>query len=425
MRKLIYSLGIIVVVAAGIWLFASGTFDGETKEYHAGNQGEIQVSESDEKEVPPIEENQGQAGNEGDGEDDMNLDEKIGQMIFSGVDGTEIAADTQSIISNYHVGGIILFGDNIESAPQTTSFLNDLKAGNETNTYPLLLGVDEEGGSVTRMADDVESLPKSQAIGDLDDADLSYQVGTLLGEQMKELGFNLDFAPVMDVNSNPDNPVIGDRSFGDNPDIVSKLGIQTMKGIQDQNIISVMKHFPGHGDTGTDSHLELPEVDKSYEDIKDLELIPFQNAIENGADVGMIAHILLPQIDPDYPSSMSEEVITGILRENLDFNGVVITDDLTMGAIMENHDIGEAALKSVKAGSDLMLIAHGYDNVANVFDTLKEAVENGELSEEQIDDSVERIKTLKEKYNITDKPTDKPNVEKINDKVEAVLEKVR
>src|SRR5699024_7365807 len=171
-------------------------------------------------------------------------------------------------------------------------------------------------------------------------------------------------------------------SFGDNPDIVSKLGIQTMKGIQSQHVIPVIKHFPGHGDTDTDSHLELPEVDKNYDELADLELIPFKNAIEDGADVSMIAHILLPKIDPDYPSSMSKEVITNILREDLDFDGVVITDDLTMGAITDNYDIGKAALQSVQAGSDLMLVAHDYENVANVFNTLKEAVQNGELPEE-------------------------------------------
>lgn len=356
---------------------------------------------------------------------DMNVDEKIGQLIFSGVNGTEITDDTEEMISNYHIGGIILFGDNIESASQTTQFLNDIKAANISNPYPLLLGVDEEGGEVTRMPDDVTSLPTNKAIGKLEDSDFSYKVGTLLGKQMNELGFNLDFSPVMDVNSNPDNPVIGNRSFGDNSEIVSKLGIQTMKGIQSQHIISVMKHFPGHGDTGVDSHLELPTVDKSYEELTELELIPFQNALENGADVTMIAHILMSEIDSDYPASMSKTVITDILRKKLNFDGVVITDDLTMQAITNHYDIGEAALQSVQAGSDLMLVAHEYDNVANVFNTLKEAVESGELSEKRIDESVKRIQALKEKYDVSDEATEQPNFKKINKKVEDVLKKVR
>jgi len=359
------------------------------------------------------------------GQVDMNLDEKIGQMIFSGVDGTEMTADTEEMISTYHVGGIILFANNIDSPSQTVTFLNDIKDANPSNSSPLLLGVDEEGGRVTRMPDDVTSLPNSRSIGNLNDPDLSYEVGTILGKQMNEMGFNLDFAPVLDVNSNPDNPVIGNRSFGDNLEIVSRLGIETMKGIQDEQIISVIKHFPGHGDTGVDSHLELPKVNKSYDELKELELVPFQNAIDNGADVTMIAHILMPKIDPDYPASMSGEVITNMLREDAGFDGVVITDDLTMQAITDHYDIGQAALQSVKAGSDLMLVAHEYDNVENVFRTLKEAVENGELSEERIDESVRRIQDLKEKYHVTDEATEKPDFSGINEEVESVLEKVR
>lgn len=381
-------------------------------------------AEKTDKDETANKENEAGTEDGGDNEDSMNLDEKIGQMIFSGVNGTEMNDDTKNIIENDHVGGIILFGDNIESAGQTVDFLNDIKDANEKNPSPLLTGVDEEGGSVTRVPDDVTSLPTNQAIGELDDPDLSYDVGSVLGEQMKALGFNLDFAPVMDVNSNPDNPVIGDRSFGDDPDTVSKLGVQTMKGIQSKDIISVMKHFPGHGDTGVDSHLELPKVDKGRDDLRNLELIPFQKAIENGADVSLIAHILLPQIDADNPASMSQKVITDMLRDDLGFDGVVVTDDLTMEAITDNYDIGEAALQSVKAGGDLMLVAHDYDSVQKVFDTLKEAVENGELSEERIDESVERIQNLKDKYDVKDESIEEPDLQTINQEAEEILDQV-
>lgn len=418
MRKIISSL-IIVAIVVGAYLYFKDASQDDTKEHHTENQTDRPESENKA-------DNEDEDGkNEEDGKDDedgMNLDEKIGQMIFSGVNGTEMNADTRNIIEDYHVGGVILFGDNIESAPQTVEFLNDIKTANEENPSPLITGVDEEGGSVTRMPDDVTSLPTNQAMGNLNDPDQSFEEGGILGEQMKELGFNLDFAPVMDVNSNPDNPVIGDRSFGDNPEIVSKLGVQTMKGIQSQDIISVMKHFPGHGDTGVDSHLELPEVDKSRDDLENLELVPFQNAIENGADVSLIAHILLPQIDDDHPASMSKEVITNILRDELDFDGVVITDDLNMEAITDHYDIGEAALQSVKAGGDLMLVAHDYDLTRKVFNTLKEAVENGKLSEKRIDESVGRIKQLKEKYDVTDAPTAEPNFQEINQDVEGILD---
>ncbi|WP_449354706.1 beta-N-acetylhexosaminidase [Virgibacillus natechei] len=357
------------------------------------------------------------------GDDGMNLDEKIGQMIFSGVDGTKMTTEIKNTIQKYHVGGIILYGNNINSQTQTVNFLNGMKAANADNPYPLLLGVDEEGGRVTRMPDGVKSLPSSRSIGELNDKDVSFKVGTILGEQMKALGFNMDFAPVLDVNSNPDNPVIGDRSFGDNLDIVTRLGIQTMKGIQSEGIISVIKHFPGHGDTSKDSHLQLPKVDKSYKELSKLELIPFKRAISEGADVSMVAHILLPKIDANDPASMSKEVITGTLREDFNFDGVVMTDDLTMEAITDHYHVAQAAVQAVKAGADSLLVGHNPDLIATVFDKLKAAVENGEISEERINESVKRITHLKEKYQLSDEKTPSLNVRSINGEVETIREK--
>ncbi|MFD1336628.1 beta-N-acetylhexosaminidase [Oceanobacillus iheyensis] len=356
--------------------------------------------------------------------DAMSLDEKIGQLIVGGIDGTEINTDTKDMIENYHVGGVILFADNIESKAQTVNLMNDIKQVNENNSHPLLLGVDEEGGSVTRMPDEITSLPPSGSIGKEQDEELAFEVGTLLGQQMRGLGFNLDFAPVLDVNSNPDNPVIGDRSFGDSPDIVTDMGIQSMKGIQSEGIISVVKHFPGHGDTSEDSHLKLPKVDKSIEELSEVELVPFEKAISKGADVVMTAHILLPQIDTEYPASMSEKIITGLLREDMGFAGVVISDDLTMGAITENIRIEEAAIQSVKAGSDMVLIAHHPDVVVSVHKKLKAAVQNGVISEARIDESVERIIQLKRKYKLSNEETPQIDFQRINEKVEEILDQV-
>ena len=177
-----------------------------------------------------------------------------------------------------------------------------------------------------------------------------------------------------------------------------------------------MKHFPGHGDTSVDSHLELPTVNKSLAELEELELIPFQAAVENGADVVMAAHILLPKIDPDYPSSMSKVVLTDMLRKQLGFNGVIITDDMTMGAIADNYSIAQAAVQSVKAGSDIILVAHGESNIAATIDALKAAVESGEIKEERINESVARIIRLKQKYNLEDSVVPSVNVEGLNRK---------
>lgn len=234
-------------------------------------------------------------------------------------------------------------------------------------------------------------------------------------------GFNMDFAPVLDINSNPKNPVIGDRAFGSELEIVRDLGIETMKGIQSGGIISVIKHFPGHGDTSVDSHIGLPTVEHDIERLNSLELVPFRDAIKDGADTVMVAHILLSKIDPDYPSSLSKTVITGILREKLGFKGVVISDDMTMGAIVENYEIGNAAIKAINAGSDIVLVAHGYDNSLAVINSIKEAVTNGIISEERLNESVYRILSLKQKYNITDDIKDSIDIEGINNSIQEIL----
>ncbi|ALC87557.1 beta-hexosaminidase [Bacillus sp. FJAT-22090] len=351
---------------------------------------------------------------------EMSLEEKVGQMIFAGIDGTSLSKESRLLISNDKVGGIILFKDNLKDVNQSISLLNELKGENEKNKFPIFLGVDQEGGRVSRLPELIQ-LPTNQEIGRLNDSSLSYNIGNLLGKELNAFGFNLDFAPVLDINSNPKNPVIGDRSFGNNARIVSTLGIQTMKGIQHQRVIPVVKHFPGHGDTAVDSHKELPIIQKSLEELQALELIPFNDAIKNGADVVMVGHILMPKIDPTYPSSMSYVLITNILREKLKFEGVVITDDMTMGAILDNYKIGEAAVEAVKAGNDIVLIAHDYVNIKEAIDSILLAVNEGQISEERINASVERILLLKEKYKLSNERVDRVNIEELNQTIEQIL----
>lgn len=350
----------------------------------------------------------------------MSLEDKIGQMILAGVSGTTMDANAKQLISQLHVGGIIFYKYNFDTPAQTVQLVNQLKAKN-SSSLPLLLGVDQEGGRVTRLPGGLVNFPPNKQIGQVNNPDFSYKVGTLLGHEVKEFGLNLDFGPVLDINSNPTNPVIGDRSFGNNPKIVSRLGIQTMKGIQSQNVIPTIKHFPGHGDTSVDSHLELPVVNKSLKELKELELIPFERAIDQGADVVMVAHILLPELDKNNPASMSKAVMTDLLRKQLSFTGVIITDDMTMGAITEHFDIGKAAVESVKAGCDIILVGHGYNNVEKIISSLKAAVQNGEISEQRLNESIERIIQLKRKYNINDTKVENPNINEINNSINSLL----
>lgn len=352
----------------------------------------------------------------------MSLDEKLGQMIFAGVSGTGPNKEEERLIHHYKVGGIIFNGENMTSPNQTVAYINYLKAEN-TNNFPLFFGIDQEGGRIAKLPGDLMDIPSNLEIGEMNSPLFSYELGSVLGNLVSSYGFNVNFAPVLDINSNPENPVIGDRSYSSNPELVSKLGIQTMKGIQSENIIPTIKHFPGHGDTSVDSHKELPMVNKPLSELEELELIPFKQAIDEGAEMVMIAHILLPQMDPVYPSSMSKVIITNLLRKQLGFGGVVITDDMTMDAITDNFEIGKAALMSVKAGSDIIMVAHDYDKIVKVISELKTAVERGEISEDRINESVTRILMLKEKYGLEDTFHEKVNIGELNQRIESVINK--
>lgn len=355
--------------------------------------------------------------------DSMSLEEKVGQMIFGGIEGVELSEKSREMIREDKVGGIIFFKDNLVNANQIVTLLNSIKAENMQQQYPLFLGIDQEGGRVTRIPE-LNNLPTNKQIGKKDNPALAFQLGELLGKQLNAFGFNLDFAPVLDVDSNPNNPVIGDRSFGSDPKLVSELGISTMKGLQSENVISVIKHFPGHGDTEVDSHIELPIVSKNMKELQALEFIPFQNALKSGADVVMIGHILLPEIDANKPSSISNVVITKILREQLKYEGVVMTDDMTMKAILDNYEIGEAAVEAVKAGNDIVLIAHDYEKVQRAIQAILEAVQNEEIKVEQIDRSVERILQLKEKYQLSNDQLSSINVNELNNLAEELTNNI-
>lgn len=350
----------------------------------------------------------------------MTLDEKIGQLIIGGITGTTLTDQTKKLIHTYKLGGFILFSANLEEPNQSLNLLNDLKNENEQNNIPLLLSVDQEGGTVTRLPN-LYKLQTNEEIGLKNDKEFARKTGEVLGRQVKAFGFQVNFAPVIDVNNNPNNRVIGERSFGSNPELVGELGVETMQGMQAEQVIPVIKHFPGHGDTHIDSHEELPVIDKSMEELKDVELVPFKEAIDAGADVVMTAHIMLPQIG-DAPATLSNEIITGILREEFHFDGVVITDDVTMDAILNDYEIGEAAVHAIKAGVDIVLVAHQYENVTAVFEQIKAAVLAGEITESRLEESVKRILLLKEEYEIEDKVIEEINVDVLNEEIVELYE---
>lgn len=377
------------------------------------NEDPLEKDEEPEEEIDPIlEQIEG-----------MSLEEKVGQLVTIGIEGYTMDETAMRIIKEYHVGGIILFGRNVKNPTQLLQLINSLKEENSKKDIPLFISVDEEGGKVSRVPSELIKIPTSREIGKRNNRNFSYEIGNVLGTIVKAFGFNINFAPVLDIDSNPRNPVIGDRSYGPDEKIVSEVGIEVMRGLQASGVIPVVKHFPGHGDTSVDSHISLPAINKDLDSLMEFELIPFKEAIDNGADAVMIAHILFNKVDSENPSTLSKVIITDILRKKLEFDGVIFTDDLTMGAIMENYDIGEAAIKSIMAGSDILLVCHGYENSIRVLDELMKAVEDGRISEERIDESVYRVLKLKEKYKLNDNPIDSIDIKKINDEIRAVLSK--
>ena len=328
----------------------------------------------------------------------MTLDEKIGQMIITGFNGSEYNDDMDRLINEYKVGGVILFARNIEDSNQMIDLTRALQENN--NNLPLFISIDEEGGRVSRLPDDVEKFPSAFTIGLINDQQIAYENGKEIGYTLKRLGINLDYAPVLDIYSNENNTVIGDRAFSTEESIVSTMGIATMEGIEDSDIIPVVKHFPGHGDTEVDSHYGLPIVYKTLEELRNFEFIPFVKAIESGCDVIMVSHIILNEVDSSNPASLSKIVISDLLRKDLEFDKVVITDDMSMGAITSIMSIEEACIKSIEAGCDILLLGNAYEEIEQVINSIKLKIYNGEISEEQINKSVKRILELKKKYNM-------------------------
>ena len=365
----------------------------------------------------------------------MSTEQKVSQLLVAGIEGTQLGQDAVQAVQDYQVGGVILFGRNVESAWQLAELTNGLKDLNGDYT-PLFLCVDQEGGRVDRMPPEVERTPSAWSVGQtLDTEGVGAAYGALLAEECAAFGFNMDFAPSLDIWSNPDNTVIGDRAFGNDWEWTAFFGMSAVESMEEQGgVIPVVKHFPGHGDTSVDSHVALPVVDKSLEELWQSELVPFNMTLNQedyfGAQAGpsapavMVAHILLSQVDPDYPASLSHRVVTGLLREEMGFDGVVCTDDLTMGAVSNTYGMGEAAVLAVEAGCDLLLVCHGADNLTEARDALLEAADSGRISPERLDESVKRILSLKAGYGLTNDPVDTPDVDALNARIGALTEQI-
>lgn len=306
---------------------------------------------------------------------------------------TTLTDDMKAALVDYPAGGFAIFNQNIKSTSQLKQLIMDLKAS--SGIMPLI-AIDEEGGRVSRLANNPEfgldNVGPMQEIGDTGDTRNAYNAAAYIAGYLSDYGFNLDFAPVADINTNPENIVIGSRAFGTTPELVSSMVSAYLEGLHSQNILGTIKHFPGHGDTVNDTHSGYVAVTKTWLELLELELIPF---IENFAntDLIMTAHITMKNVtSDDLPATLSKAVLTGKLRDELGYDGLIITDSMEMGAIIKNYTNGEAAVKAIEAGVDIVLLAYDY---CEAFDAVIKAVEDGRIPESRINESLRRILTVK------------------------------
>lgn len=323
------------------------------------------------------------------------LREKIGQMVMVGCRDQCLSREEQLILGEYQFGGFILFRRNCSSARQIRMLCGEL--WESAAEAPPLIAIDEEGGRVHRLPPPFTHFPAAAAIGACGDAALAYRAGKACAVELALVGINLNFAPVLDVDSNPANPIIGDRAFGTDPQTVITAALPWSCGLREAGVIPCAKHFPGHGDTDTDSHFECPVVRKSWDDLHRIELAPFAAACDAGIEALMTAHVQFPALDANHVATLSEPIVTGLLRHQLGYDGVVFSDDMAMKAVSDRYDSGEAALLALSAGVDVMLFCHDLEQATQAVETLCAAAEREPALRANVEASCRRIGALKQR----------------------------
>ncbi|CRG86080.1 beta-N-acetylhexosaminidase [Talaromyces islandicus] len=356
------------------------------------------------------------------------LRKKVGQLFAAGFHGLTPDTAIKTLIRDYGLGAIVLFRRNVQDAAQLHALTSSLQqeAKNAGHEYPLLIGIDQENGLVTRITPPmVPQQPGLMALGATgSDSHFAYEVGKATGETLDFFGINMNYAPVCDINSEPLNPVIGVRSAGDNPNFVSRVASATAHGLREGGVVPTVKHFPGHGDTAVDSHYGLPVITKTRSELEKCELVPFRRAVAEGIEAVMTAHIALPNIGPQgLPATLSPDALN-ILRKDMKYDGVIITDCLEMDGIRATFGTAEGALMSLKAGSDSFMVCHTYEVQVSAIERICQAVESGEVPASRIDESLHRLNALKKRYlnweHALDVLTTERDLGKLNDRHQEV-----
>ena len=323
----------------------------------------------------------------------MTLEEKMGQLFIFGVGGREVGELPKAHIQKRFAGGFVLYEKNIRLPEQVAALTTELQKLSKATSrgIPLFIAIDQEGGKVSRFKKGITTLPGNMALGATRSQELAEKAGDITGIELAVLGINVNFAPVLDVNTNPRNPAIGVRAFGDSQKLVSQLGAAYIRGIQRHGVIATAKHFPGHGDTNADSYKKLPMVTKEKQHIEKVDLAPFRAAIDAGVGAIMTAHVHYPELDIHSAATLSHTILTRTLRQRLGFDGIIITDDLEMKAIEEQQDIGTAAVTAIQAGADMLLVPWTYKKQQAVYNAVRKALRNRIITNARLNKSVRRI----------------------------------
>ena len=321
----------------------------------------------------------------------MSQTEKLGQMVMIGIQGTKVDDDSLYMLNQYHMGGVILFDRNMESPEQVKQLTSDLQA-QSNEKVPLFIGIDEEGGDVVRMAEKLTPPPSQKEIGATGDIEQAKTWAIKTAKSLKDMGINVNFAPVADVGSNDK------RSYSTDTNTVIDFVRAATKGYQQENIIYSLKHFPGIGKGKVDSHIDSSSIDVAKEVLMTEDILPFKTIIDENEPNDyfiLVSHLKYPALDEEYPASLSSKIMTDLLRNKLGYKGIIITDDMEMGAVANHNDFRSIGVNAVKAGADIVLVCHEYEHQQEVYLGLLDAVNSGEISQERIDESVKRIIKVK------------------------------
>lgn len=332
----------------------------------------------------------------------MSSEEKIGQIMICGFDGTNPSENIQTLIRDYHLGNVILFKRNVENPYQIKKLTSELQ---RISKIPLTIAVDQEGGIVSRLMEPFTVFPGNMATSATNDPNNAYLTGFVMAKEMRAVGLNWNLAPVVDVNDLPTNPGIGVRSYSDDPKMVAKYASEFVRGLHDAKVAGCAKHFPGKGHSAKDAHFEMPIVDRDLDDLVRIELYPFKELIRDGIDAIMPSHVYYPSLceSENLPATLSSSVMTDLLKKQMDFEGVTVTDDLEMGGITGSLKAYDAAWKSLIAGADMLMVCHTFEQQIKTFENLIQMIKFGDIPIERVNDAVRRVLVMKESLGILDK----------------------